>query len=392
MPGKPAFSTSTFVRVSRPFGLTHDIGTNPLVVSTALIATAPPSFDVDSSTDARSQWTLAKLRVRKLIWPHLLLDNSLYPDSQGSSFVLKGDPANAFERPKDFAVYGDIAAGATVTLEIDSSPVELLSGVGEKRKVRILCTMHKARWRANDSVPTWRWQITLYQREDGDDMNGWHPVCKIPPQETETLAASVSALVRVRGFEGKVDAYELLASEYSEARWVSFIGLLGNGKALAAPAQDFRLSSASNLMLERIDRGVWDSEPNFRLVPPEEPTATCFQLALIYRPMRDALRGYLDHTAGMPLGFWKPIVNAEQLKGFDPIFDFMKAKPQTGDYAYIISFQRRNTGVIEPMPGKWEEFVQAMFPVPQLDIEDAGNLTESRLRMLPQYLGPIPIV
>lgn len=384
-PDAPALSADTFVRVSRPFGLTHDIGTNPLVASTAVVATAPPSFHAD-------QWVLAKLRTRKLIWPHLLLDNSLDPDSKGPPFVLKGDPANAFERPNDFAVYGDIALGAAVTLEIDSKPVELLAGAREKRKVRILCTMHKARWRAADSVPTWRWQITVYQREGDDDVNFWRAVRKIPPQETEALPARVGAPVRAGGLVGKVDAYELLASDYSEARWVSFIGLLGNGEALAAPAQDFRLSSARSLMLERTDRGVWLPEPNFRLVPPEESAATCFQLALIFRPTRDALRGYLDRAAGMPLGFWKPIVDAGQLKGFDPIFDFTNAKPQPGDQAYIISFQRRNTGASESMPGKWEEFVQAMFPVPQLDTEDAAKLTESRLRMLPQYLGPIPIV
>lgn len=385
-PDAPALSADTFVRVSRPFGLTHDIGTNPLVASTAVVVTAPPSFHAD-------QWVLAKLRTRKLIWPHLLLDNSLDPDSGGPPFVLKGDPANAFERPKDFAIYGDIERGATVTLEIDSRPVELLAAGSERKELRILCTMHKAKWRATDSVPTWRWQITVYRPDGGSgDARGWRAVRKIPPQETGTLPARVGAVVRAGGISGKVYGYELLASDYSEARWVSFIGLLGNGKALPAPAQDFRLSSAATLMLERTDRGVWHPEPNFRLVPPEESRANCFQLALIYRPLRDALRGYLDQTAGMPLGFWKPIVDAGQLKGFVPIFDFTKAKPQPGDQAYIISFQRRNTGESESLPGNWEEFVQAMFPAPQLDTEDAAKLAESRLRMLPQYLGPIPIV
>ncbi len=80
-------------------------------------------------------------------------------------------------------------------------------------------------------------------------------------------------------------AYQLLASDYTEARWVSFIGLLRSGDAFSAPTTDFRLTSnGGRIALGRRARAVWIKETGFALNGPDDQSALAFQLLLVCRP------------------------------------------------------------------------------------------------------------
>jgi hypothetical protein len=136
-------------------------------------------------------------------------------------------------------------------------------------------------------------------------------------------------------------------------------------------------------------------ETNMAITSPDDTAATCFQLLLIYRPAQDALRGYEDDAAGIPLGLWKPSLDKKRnFTGFEPFCSFEIGSPKATDRAYLVSFQRRNTGDIVPVSASpvWHEFVSAMFPNQPEVNADTDGLKESQIRMLPQYLGPMIVI
>lgn len=370
-PTKGKMEPQATLRLEMPFGLGYDrvVGGRP--AQTGAIV---------RPVGAGGRWLLAKCRLRRLVVPDSILD-SLLGGKEGS---LESRRVEDGWIPEDFAVY---ATTPLDKIDVGSYGVKLPGGVaapGQDERLIYLVTWHRDRW--GEAEITWRPLVHVYLR--GAKMETWELKAHEAPFQQ-------AAYPLRRGGEAEIpyslshDAvtYRVDASEYTDSRWLSFIGSFeqeqvtpAGGFALRRVGDLYELSSAAMPRLQSAEK-------------------LCPSLLLVFNPQRDLMRGRIAQDGGELVG-----VYAASTVGAGPIkFDkaILKAEALTAEggisqRAVVMKLQRRNlAGPAEALPATWVEMVEAMFPredrLQDSSLPAGQRSNEARMRLVPEYIGPITV-
>ncbi|MEG0939560.1 MAG: hypothetical protein RSE32_07390 [Comamonas sp.] len=384
--------------VDRPLGLTFDIGPNPKVTQTAVVV---------RPENAGGRWVLAMARTRRLILPETELATTLLPDAVSTPEHLAVIPTRLDGKdviPIDITV--DVATplagpltlmshGATgeVSLSIDVPPSPQPD---PKLTYRYLLSWHKARWHTKgqpDSEARWRCQVMLQAR--GEERLAWttlgNPVrCSgndgsqlepgLPIERWLLVAGDPAARTRVR---------RLRISDYTEPRWLTFIGSFGNPSP--GMASDYQFASGGGKL------GMLEVVPGRKAALPllrsRNASLTCdqptFHIALVFRPVQDVVRLTTEEGAGELVACYfvdsirPPAFLMRHSKDSEPT-NFAQC------YVHILTLQRTTSmsAAEEAQLGNATTLpmlLECAFP------EQGSTAKESTLRLVPEYLGPISI-
>lgn len=383
------------------FGLTYDIGPNPKVAQTALVV-RPES--------AGGHWIMAKVRTRRLILPETEFGEALIPDNGKWTWAVR--KAGEDVVPVDLAI--DIKRMSVQSIKLlvssDSSakPVEFdlsPTQISEDTE-RVLITWHKGRWGAGATV-SWGCQILEQTRETPDaftwktlSKTSCHEIAKENPRlKHETFVGMQLTLNIEMKSEEKVERVSVLrCSDYTDPMWISFIGAFEQDSI--GDSTDYRVRIARGergeealiltsldpevqLPLVRHSSQVVDSATNGR-------KASSFHIALIYRQVSDVLRG----RAGADGGVLEQVFMAAESQGpaqhevmFKPLTQIGAHFGSGERHAYIFAVQA-DSGWIG-LVNDWSQLLKMLFPESGRTGDPPSE--ESRLRLLPEYLGPIPV-
>lgn len=290
---------------------------------------------------------------------------------------------------------------------------------------RLLVSWHFGQWRGTDE-PNWRPQV-LWQEPIDCNKIGWRTIEKISPYQipyeedgqTKPFLIPLSVLeVSLLGdFDNSITPQPVLVSDYSEAQWLTFIGSFGRELDVSSNYRLFR--KEDELELKRLINKRWFSE-KLGIAPPSGTNAT-FQLLMEYSPVKDLMRGSPDITSGAISGFWEPSSSDSSRFQKFPIGDFTNScqvsnfelensgNSKRQRFAYLLSFQRINASQDKKTfvsPNSWATILNCMFPEqvspkganaaaePDQDAKlknEKHVSVEARIRLLPEYLGPILI-
>lgn len=384
------------LRQHAPFGLTFDNSANALVSQSAVVVT------VDNGC---GKWLLAKIRARRLILPETLSNSGLVPEGastgSGTSFSLPTRAEGEDTVPLDFAL--DLAPeqpkAAPAVSEFDvvlnpgsSDERTLRSSVPQPEAVpagtalRYLCSWHKQRW--GGGAPAWRLQVLLQQRKSDElEWNTAKPRCGA----FSNGASEIPSGYRVRQVRlvlpkplDRVPSVVRM-SDYTDPTWLTFIGSFGRG--CVGDPQRYRCESAGGAL--KLSSPYSEELPLLKGIEDHDP---CFHILLAYRPLVDITRGDERKDSGALDGvYFYSNKAAAGAGGFMPMT--MTAIPANGDlsgcFAYLCSVQRitapsQDDAIAMPKSDgtfAFEDFMDQLFPA-------AGR--ECTLRLLPEYLGPIP--
>ena len=378
------------------FGLTFDIGPNPKVTQTAIIV---------RPTNSGGRWVMAMARTRRLILPETELGT-----------ILRGDPTLAL--PPNVAVIPTRLEGRDVVpcdFVVDSDncvtgPFVLVSSVGGPSRTigvppavtghsnyRYLVTWHKARW-GNIADSTWRCEVKLLAQSGGGlawdtllgTVRGFQnitselmPDAFVDRWYLAPLAAGVHAQIR-----------RIRISDYSSPKWLTFIGSFGS--AVPGMPSDYRFvlgaGEKGRLGTLKLASESKASLPKLRnrsatFVPGGEPT---FHLALIFCAVDDAVRMRTEDGTGELVACYFVDSNQESVYLPRTVGD---AEPESlkGCFAHIVTLQRiTSLSDVEKKAieraRSLEDLLKCAFP------NQGATAKESTLRIVPEYLGPVPII
>lgn len=392
------------------FGLTFDIGPNPKVAQTAIVV---------RPLNSGGRWVMAMARARRYILPETELGTMLRDSQPGETKPhLAAIPTRLDGRdvvPLDFVVDVDKPLQESLQLQqlLSDPPGEMLTLLVPKLaeadpklaeahpnpKYRYLVTWHKARWK-DGGDPRWRCQVMLQSRSDArlawDTLPGTvrgyqNPGSELKPEKpierwylTAEPAAANPQVRRIR------------ISDYTDPRWLTFIGSFGNESP--GMARDYRFvmrnGKLDKLELAPGSKAVLPTLRNLDAsLDGSDPT---FHLALVFRAVPDAVRMRTEEGTGELVACY--FVDSSQKPVFLPRTD--GDKPPTnldGCYAHIVTWQRI-TSLSEKDTDKDKksekdklraktlpELLECAFPV------QGDTAAESILRLVPEYLGPVPI-
>lgn len=388
------------LRQHAPFGLSFDNSANALVSQSALVVT------VDNGG---GKWLLAKIRARRLILPETLSNSGLVaegaPTGSGTSFALptrtEGEDTVPLDFALDFAL--DLAPGRPgaasavprfdIVLNPGASDEELLhspvpqpEAVDAGTALRYLCSWHKQRW--GGGAPAWRLQVLLQQRRS--DALQWttaKPRCGAFSNNASEIPAGYRVrqvrLVLPKPLDRLPSVVRM--SDYTDPTWLTFIGSFG--RECVGDPQQYRCENVGGAL--KLSSPQREELPLLKGIEDRDP---CFHILLAYRPLVDITRGDERNDSGALVGayFYSNRASAGA-GGFMPMT--MTAVPANGDlsgcFAYLCSVQRitaASQDEARALPKgngtlAFDDFVKQLFPAQD---------RECTLRLLPEYLGPIP--
>ena len=350
-----------------PFGLTYDISSNGLVSQTAF--TVLPQ-------NAKGQWLMAQVRVRRWIEPELLLGTQV----EGGRIPLRAVGEEMV--PLDFVVEGEAGVkelsleSVKISLEADAFSPPLKATPG-----RFLVSWHKGRWRGGGN-PTWRVQVLAQERIPG--MLGWNNVGKSDCTRQAADLPKLPVTQRLVLLTGTTKPVRLVPmSDYSASRWLFFIGDFFKGAPVGSDRFELQSDANGRLTLKA------QSAPLPECIPLSGDTVESHWL-LVYRPVRDLMRGLTDKDAGALIGAWKSVNGAfERLPA-----DSATSVDLKGCYAYLCTFQcasARTPDETQELLGitSTRRLFELMFPDTGAYLPESTR--EPILRLVPKVLGPIPI-
>lgn len=382
--------------VDGAFGLTFDTGPNPKVAQTAIIV---------RPVNAGGRWVMAMVRARRFILPETELGTMLRAGGTGHLAMIPTRVAGKDMVPLDFVVDVDAPLQRPLRLFVDSpAPKELEIAVPATApsgaKYRYLVTWHKGRWKkeddpkddATDDGQTWRCQVMLQTRRDARLAWETQPgtvSCFQNRSSTLKPGSSIERWYLAAGPEAKdPEVRRIRISDYTDPRWLTFIGSFGN--EMPAMADDCRFVVRDG-KLDKLEAAP-DSKaqlPTLRnrdaSLTGDEPT---FHLALVFREVPDAVRLRTEKGTGELVACYfvdsgkKPVFLPRTAKDKEPA-SFKDC------YAHILALQRSNSLTSlekeELKAGTLSGLLECAFP-PQGD-----TAKECILRFLPEHIGPIPI-
>ncbi len=413
--GQPRFRCGT------TFGLTYDIVRNAAVAQTAVVI-----HPADESRD----WLMARGRLRRIVLPETLLNNLLQPPdsadqvaNQTKSWKLPVRVEGTDRVPLDFCLD---CPGATLPAKLSlvwgqdadgridlNLPEVHADGQGPKPKVRLLCSWHKARWQGGGES-TWRVQILAQKRRTG--FMEWETIARRScfDQPDWDIKTAITGGLRIDAtfpaeVPPEISCTRLTISDYSDPFWMLFVGTFG-GKGELARADEYSLlirsQAGENPKLLLRGESVGQLQP-----PPTKPDhwdreSPEFHLLLVFQPLTSISQGEPDISAGRLLAVFEP---SDETDGeFVSLGNDITEKSSLGGcYAYLCAFQlitsaskdepkrQDGTGSVQGERSvaidSWHKLVTAMFPDVDLPTTEQGYYTESLVRPLPKFLGPIRI-
>lgn len=331
------------------------------------------------------RWILAKCRMRRLVVPESVLD-SLLGDSEG---WLESRRVEDGWIPEDFAAYTETPLQR---IELGAYEVKLPDNVaapGQGERLVYLVTWHRDRW--GEAEITWRPLVHVYLRPASTER--WELKRHRAPYSQAKYLPSQSGGAGVRfKLNEKAKTYRVDASDYTDSRWLSFIGSFEEEDV--KPAEGFEVRRKG----ENYEFTVADKTGTLPKL--YAANNVCPSLLLIFAPQRDLMRGRIGQDGGELVGVYATS------KLSDPqrvLFDraILKAEapdtdPKTKQQAVVMKLQRRNLrGPQEALPTTWLELVDAMFPREErfrdTSLKEGERSNEARMRLLPEYIGPINV-
>lgn len=362
-----ANEAAPWVTLDLPFGLTYDrvVGGRP--AQTAAVMRVH---------NAKGRWVLAKCRVRRIVDPELVAGSELVSAAKLATLALRRVEDGWI--PEDVAVYCttpmahlDFGTGHRVDLPAFTSAFDAV----------YLVTWHRDRW--GQAEPTWRPLVKVYRTDPAT--HTWHPLATkngrtvgsldFTPLGPGSIQLTLSTAATVRRLE---------ASDYTESRWLTFIGSFG----LEKPAATAGLQLARYLDGFRLAKGAAPELPRLRKAG--SPSSS---ILLLFAPRRDLMRGELDKDGGELVGVY---AMRKDLPGDATHADFdvplLKMRGDGPYKAVVIQLQRHHVDSDKGWTmdeGKWPQMVNMMFP-PQSDDAGVGG-DEASLRLLPEFIGEFDV-
>lgn len=375
-----------------------EAGPNPIFHGAPLPTEAQPGFGIDPvfgltydkapggraaqsgivlrPSNTQGRWTLAKCRLRRFVLPELMLGTQLpraaTQNPSGWSGELGLRQVEQSWVPQDFVIYSDAPVS---NLQLPGYPIQLPTSTGAFARA-YLVTWHRERWAQAD--PTWRPLARLY--ELGSTFAEWTLKRQLTPFDAGV--ADFVPLGKGEGslqlsYQGTALAYRIDVSDFTESRWLTFIG----GFGLEVPP------SGEQIEVARTGNGYSVRSLNLPHMPRlGTKDDLCPSLLLVFAPQLDLMRGRIESEGGELVGVYA----ATQVETGSPV-DFDEAilpcdRPPGECQVLLIQVQRHNVESPEHVvaAGKWMEMVECLFP-------QEGSNKEASLRFLPEYIGPLKI-
>lgn len=369
------------------FGLGYDrvVGGRP--AQTGVVVR--PEYE-DESTGKGGRWLLAKCRLRRFIVPKLILDSKIKIDESNKG-QLKSNKGQLKTRrvedgwiPEDFVVYATNKPLSSLRIECSSNTnyAFKLPKADSGHDLIYLITWHRDRWAGADA--TWRPLVHLYECN-------WKFRAKVPPYEqsdyplADTGVTPVSFELETTG--PNVEVYRVDASDYTESRWLNFIGSFGQGKV--TPVNDFILKRQADGTNKTIGFELSLKNPSGKMPILNKYQSLCPTLLLLFNPQRDLMRGRIADDGGELVEVYATSNGSETTP---VVFDkeLLKVKknvvdPDLGQRAVLMSLQLRNLKQDSvTLPNSWEDLVESLFP-------RENQIKESTMRLVPEYIGPFRV-
>lgn len=372
-PAKDKMEPQATLRLEMPFGLGYDrvVGGRPAQTGAVV-----------RPVGAGGRWLLAKCRLRRLVVPDSILD-SLLGGKEGS---LDSRRVEDGWIPEDFAVY---ATAALSKIDVGSYGVKLPGGVvepGQDERLIYLVTWHRDRW--GEAEITWRPLVHVYLR--GAKIEAWELKAHKAPFEQAAYPLS-------RGGEAEISyslshdalTYRVDASDYTDSRWLSFIGSF----------EQEQVTPADHFELKRVGE-VYELSSTSPMPKLQKADSLCPSLLLVFNPQRDLMRGRIAQDGGELVGVYAATTVEAGPVRFDKAIlraEALAPEPGIRQRAIVMKLQRRNiAGPVEALPATWVDMVDAMLPREE-QLQDSSLRTgrrsnEARMRLVPEYIGPINVV
>lgn len=353
------------IEIDSIFGLTYDKATGGRVAQTAIVL---------KPKNTQGKWTLAKCRLRRYLLPERMLDMALEGEAKagGWTSVLGVRQVEQGWIPQDFVLY---SVGAIAEVDVAGYQIRFPSDAGNFKRA-YLVTWHRDRWA--QAEPAWRPLVRLYERVA--EFAEWALKAQVTPFE---LGSDYEAMGKGDGklalsYQGTASGYRIAVSDFTESRWLTFIGSFGH----AAPL------GPDQIKVARADGGFVVSPATAGSLMPKlgNRTDLCPSLLLIFAPQLDLMSGRVETEGGELVGVYA----ANDVTGGAGIAFDEEVLPCTRDtdecQALLIQVQRHNIGAPEHViaKDKWKELVEGLFP-------DEASPKEATMRFLPEYIGPMKI-
>lgn len=400
IPGAKAAATVT---AAPAFGLTFDIGLNPKVAQTAVIV---------RPVNSEGRWMLAKVRTRRLILPETELGTLLQADKNALSAPTPGAgmtqlAALPTRRQGEEMVPADISidvahagasevhivaeGGGLFKVKLPASPASPPADL--EGDFRYLLSWHKARW-DNGGPARWRCQAMLQRRAAGRLEWTTLPGTVRGFQNKDSQLPETASITRcwlladMQLVAAKVRRVRL--SDYTEPSWLTFIGSFDQSQP--GMGRDYRIDMrAGTLSGPHLVDGATVEVPVLRSLgaslASDDPR---FHLVLVFRPVPDITRTQTSEESGALVGAYIPgnsgaMTFLPHFPGQTPPADL------SGCHAHVVTFQRitalsTNEKSLLTAAATLSDLLDQAFPNQP---EDGAR--ESLVRMLPEFIGPIPI-
>jgi hypothetical protein len=378
------------LRVKSPIGLTFDIGTNAKVAQTALIV---------QPVHAGGRWILAKVSVRRAVLPETELGTRVaqttLPDPPNPAVKAWYSLANRLEGdnaiPPDVVIDTDSGKIPAVSMRISGTDhAVVMPGTAAPRYV---ISWHRRRWGEGAQLPTWRCQV-LAQERDAGSMT-WRTVDKASGHENKPCELphgyrEAGVFVGINGEPPHTKLMMIRLSDYTDPVWLTFIGSFGQEKPGTAHAFVFRRDGKGTLQLQ-LQVGSSEELPVLRGLDDclKDDEDLRWHLVLAFRAAKDVTRGKAGREGGVLVAaFWKRAGKFQRLPQKQG-----EAEPDlTGCRAHVVALQRVNALTEKENDdlkriGSLPQLLDAIFPAQPPD-----GATESSMRFLPEYFGPIDIL
>lgn len=364
-PAPGGAAAAPWLTLDLPFGLSYDRVVGGRAAQTAAVIRLH---------GGEGKWVLAQCRVRRLIDPELVVGSEL---AQNATLAVLG--LRLVEDgwiPEDIAVYcttplAHIKFGLALTLNLPPFAAAF--------PAVYLVTWHRDRWA--QARPTWRPLVKVYRTES--DKRTWRALQgtqgrlvgtdDFEPRGPGAIELTLSAAATVR---------RLSASEYTESRWLTFIGSFG----LDEPASTASLTVRRNGSAFLLEAATAAEMPRVF-----KAGSLRTSLLLLFTPRRDLMRGREDKDGGELVGVYA-MRNDVANHGVRAEFDLPLREMQTSApcKAVLIQMQRHNVeSNAEWSMGEneWPAMVDMMFPPQGAD----GSGAEASLRLLPEFIGEFDV-
>jgi hypothetical protein len=325
------------------------------------------------------KWVLAKCRMRRLVDPELV---------SGSEIPVHENVARLNLRlvedgwvPEDVAIYCE---AALERIDFGNDCRLDLAVVGVKVPAVYLVTWHRDRW--GTAKPSWRPLVKIYSTDQKFRVWEAQPVVYREVGKTDFEAASAGQINLTLSAHATVR--RLAVSDYTESRWLTFIGSFG--KEAPVPKESLKIRHIDGAFVLSPTDGVGEATKWPELFKAGDLRSS---LLLVFEPRRDLMRGEFAQDGGALRGVYA-MREQPNLANGSATFDLALLRVEgnsKGCKAVLIQLQRHNVETTTPewsmVENSWPDMVNAMFPRQKED----GSGSEASLRFLPEFIGEITI-